>query len=149
MPTLLQASISSDPAGAEIFFPSTVRFTSAMIFRSAGVSPAVRRASRPAALSNFKSRYNRNNRYSPAYRAGETPALRHYRFPSLLKRARLSIQVIFKLFSELLHERHGGHSRRISQRQNVFPNIFSEREYILSIFFFTPPPRWKRNKVFS
>ncbi len=28
MPTFLQASISSEPAGAVIFFPSTVRFTS-------------------------------------------------------------------------------------------------------------------------
>src|ERR1039458_4163646 len=37
MPTFLQASINSEPAGAVIFFPSTVRLTSAMI----SVAPAL------------------------------------------------------------------------------------------------------------
>src|SRR6266404_7866686 len=48
MPTLLQASIKSVPAGAVTFFPSTVMFTSAMETSSAGVPPAVAQASSPA-----------------------------------------------------------------------------------------------------
>jgi hypothetical protein len=38
MPTFLQASMSSEPLGAVIFFPSTVKFTSAIFydFRLAG-----------------------------------------------------------------------------------------------------------------
>src|SRR5208337_908395 len=54
--------------------------------------------------------------HSPAYRAGETPALHQYRFARLLKWARLAIQMIFKFFSELFHERHGGHRCRVSER---------------------------------
>ena len=48
MPTFLQASINSVPAGAVTFFPSTVMFTSAMETSSAGVPPAVAQASSPA-----------------------------------------------------------------------------------------------------
>src|ERR1700730_4379679 len=148
MPTLLQASISNDPAGAVIFFPSTVRFMSAMIFRSAGVSPAVRRASSPGAISNFNSRYNRNSGYPPDERTGEMPVLHQYRFAHFFKRARLAIQMIFKLFSEFLHERHGGHCCRVSERTECLAqHVFGEIVHIIDVLRYTPA-RMETNQSF-
>src|SRR5690349_7079711 len=98
MPTVLQASISSVPAGAVTFLPSTVMFTSAIF-----VAPASCRhfhlnsAAKMAAL-----------------------LLRHYRYfmacAMLFKLTGLAIQVIFKFFSKLFHECHDRHGRRIAKR---------------------------------
>src|ERR1035437_6505149 len=100
MPTVLQASMSSVPAGAVSFLPSTVKFTSAI-----SVAPASRRLSRGrhALAAHLQSK---TCGHSPALWAGETPALRKYRFHRafLLVRARSAFQVIFKLFAELSYE---------------------------------------------
>src|SRR5258708_12137808 len=64
----------------------------------------------------------------------------------LLKRARLSIQMIFKFFSEFLHERHGGHCRRISQRTERLPqHVFGELVHIIDLFL-DPPARMEPNQ---
>src|SRR5579864_2142714 len=91
MPTLLQASISSVPAGAVTFLPSTVMFTSAIkIF--------VRHWQNVISLALAK----------PANKYLSFDQFHHF---STFKGTRLTIQVIFKFLSEFLHDgncRHGG-----------------------------------------
>src|SRR5271166_5179039 len=104
MPTVLQASISSVPAGAVTFLPSTVSVTSAI--SSAGVPPAVARASRPRCQEQSKF-----CGLPPAPRAGETPALRHhfFRHALLFIGAGLTVEMVLKFFSEFLYERNSRH----------------------------------------
>src|SRR5271166_1169879 len=114
MPTVLQASMSSVPAGAVSFLPSTVRVTSAIF-----VAPASRRLlrGRPALASHQQSE---TCGHSPAHRAGETPALRVHRnlvhHALFFERARLAFQMIFEFFSELLHEADRWHRGRVAER---------------------------------
>src|SRR2546425_8139296 len=88
MPTFLQASISSVPAGAETAVPSTVRVTS---FAASAIGIRL-------LFFSCKNRQLSSRR------------------PRLLKRARLSFQMIFKFFAKLLDDRNGRQGRRIAQR---------------------------------
>src|ERR1700724_4175816 len=67
------------------------------------------------------------------------PALDQYRFAHFFKRARLAIQVIFKLFSEFLHEPHGGHCYRVSERtEYLAQHVFGEIVHIIDVLLYTP-----------
>src|SRR5579864_1343471 len=114
MPALLQASMRSVPAGAVIFLPSTVRFTSAMF-----IAPASRRLSR-GRLARAECKQSETCRHSPALRADEKLALRHhgqlFDSPLFLIRTRPAFQMIFKLSAKLFHECDGRHRGRITER---------------------------------
>src|SRR5437660_7021768 len=114
MPTLLQASMRSVPAGAVTFLPSTVRFTSAI-----SVAPASRRLWR-ARLALAPCHHHETLRAFARKLAGETPALRVHRklldHAFLLVRARPAFQVLFELSAELLYECDRRHCCRIAQR---------------------------------
>src|SRR5580704_16032852 len=104
MPTLLQASISSVPAGAVTFLPSTVMFTSAIENRR--WSLVAGRSQKPSVVSANDKRRTTNDEH-----------LSHYHLRSRsLKRARLAVQMIFKFFAKLLHNGNCRHSCGVAQR---------------------------------
>src|SRR5437879_9853423 len=102
MPTLLQASMRSVPAGAVTFLPSTVRFTSAI-----SVAPASRRLWR-ARLALAPCHHHETLRAFARKLAGETPALRVHRklldHAFLLVRERPAFQVLFEISAEIIYE---------------------------------------------
>src|SRR5581483_4743421 len=105
MPTLLQASISKVPAGAVIFLPSTVRFTS---FAASAIKLVIR-------LRHCW--------------------LGHHR---LLKWTRPSVQMIFKLLTELLDESHGRHRCGITQRAKCSAqHVFRQVIHVIDVFLYS------------
>src|SRR6266478_2513034 len=124
MPTLLQASMSSVPAGAVIFFPSTVSVTSAI---------SVARASRPS---------QRTNKFNPAgirAHSGPAPPLRHHcqLFDRTLFfiRARAAFQVIFELLTKFLDETHSRHGGSIAERaERPAQHVFRQVIHVVDIF---------------
>src|ERR1700722_9399612 len=99
MPAVLQASISSVPAGAVTFLPSTVSVTSAI-----RISEFVIERFSDSALPIAKSP-NRSM----------TQHWQLFHRPFFFVRARSTLQMILKLFAKLFHERNGRHRRRIAQ----------------------------------
>src|ERR1700722_5398817 len=114
MPTVLQASMRSVPAGAVTFLPSTVSVTSAMRILRSGDDVIVR-------LKKFQlGFFNRSITQSPndpIFLVREHGLLDS----NLFIRARLAIQMIFKFFSEFFHEPDGRHRGRIAKRTKCPP----------------------------
>src|SRR6185312_13890475 len=108
MPALRQASMSSVPAGAVSFFPSTVKVTSAII---------------PFVLRVYCKRWVRLHH-------------RQLRHAFLCERARLAVQVIFKLVAKLLYERDSRHGRRVAQRaEGAAQHVFRQVLDVVDVFF--------------
>src|ERR1700675_4422067 len=125
MPTRLQASISSVPAGAVTFLPSTVSVTSAIF-----VAPASRRQS--------VVRVARALLPATAFLGGDKALSGHHRFHRALFfiRARPAFQMILKLFAELFHERDRRHRRRIAQRtKRPAQHVLREILHVIDILF--------------
>src|SRR6266849_6906070 len=139
MPTLLQASMSSVPAGAVIFFPSTVSVTSAI-----SVAPASRRLSRgrPAGCRAGVSPSQRTNKFNPAgirAHSGPAPPLRYHcpLFDRALFfiRARAAFQVIFELLTKFLDETHSRHGGSIAERaERPAQHVFRQVIHVVDIF---------------
>jgi len=86
MPALLQASINNVPAGAVTFLPPTVMFTSGM---------------KSFLFTDCRSYGLKNS----SIRKSDNSSIRHRHLSDalLFKRARLTFEMIFKLFTEFLH----------------------------------------------
>src|SRR5579883_330378 len=134
MPAALQASISSVPAGAVSFLPSTVKVTSAIQIPLCRKPVPCTRNSRAALLHRTKllpvaAPFTKKppalglNHLAPL----PAPSCAYQLFvPGI--RAGLPVQVVFKLFPELLDKSNRRHGRRIAQRaegtaQHVFRQI--------------------------
>src|ERR1700689_4899593 len=108
MPALRQASMSSVPAGAVSFFPSTVKFTSGICSRSIAVLQ-----------KSFCCLYD-----------GE---LRHAFF---CEWAGVAVQVIFKLLAKLLDESDGRHRGCIAERAEcAAEHVFREVLDVIDVGF--------------
>src|SRR6185437_2815364 len=106
MPALRQASMSSVPAGAVSFFPSTVKVTSAII-------PFALRAWTWFRLHHCQ--------------------LRH---AFLCERARFAVQMILELSAKFLDERDGRHGRGIAQRaEGTAQHVFSQVLDVVDVLF--------------
>src|SRR5580704_9713622 len=105
MPALRQASMSSVPAGAVSFFPSTVNMTSGIrCLRSLrGQSPD--HFIRPSARVN-----------SRPFKAAVCLYDCQLRNSLFCKLTQLSVQVIFELLAKLFEERDGRHGCGVAQR---------------------------------
>src|ERR1700722_14517905 len=135
MPTVLRASLTGAPAGALIFLPSTVRFTSAI-----RVVPASRRLS-PGRARPGTHPQTKNPRAFARNRGGETPALHEYwlRRALVLERAGPSFQMIFKFLAELFHEGDHRHRGRITQRTECSSqHVFRQILHVVDVFLHAP-----------
>src|ERR1700734_2435200 len=103
MPALRQASMSSVPAGAVSFFPSTVKVTSGIL------------------LFVFRLRQK------PRIVLSRDLNYRELRHAFSCKRARPAVQVIFEFLAKFLNECDGRHRGRIAKRaEGVAKHVFGQ-----------------------
>src|ERR1700737_4956065 len=143
MPTLLQASIRSVPAGAATFLSSTVMFNRAI--GSCGADVPRRLCGQGLALrlcshSKAATPHCRNLAGTAAYRGGRMLALGHHRLDRsrFLEWARPALQMIFELPPELLDESHGRHGGGVAQRaERPAQHVFRKVVHVVDVFFQT------------